>query len=351
MAEGLPLTSLLAQVLIALTIEADNEAERRIPHFISDSKGPWVGVWLISHAMHANFLRFVGDDGIRMADLAAAAGHGPPVHPAYHGMRRWGYVTYTPDVAGASPKVKDAEAIVRCTPNGKGARDTWEAVLTDMQARWSERGLDPLQAALIPIAEAIDRPLPEYFPNVSWDRRVPELDRPVSRPPLELALLALLSQCLVAMTYDFEARSPLSLGTCAALLRPLSTEPVLVRDLYELSGVAKKEWASAVGQLQKLGLVDVGPIPAGKTKSIRLAADGVVAKERARVLLEGVETEWRKRCGPLFDTLRKELERVVDDAWSWTEPYPDGWRATVKLPRNLAHHPIVSHRGGYPDGS
>jgi hypothetical protein len=42
---------------------------------------------------------------------------------------------------------------------------------------------------------------------------------------------------------------------------------------------------------------------------------------------------------------------VVDDAWNWTDPYPDGWRSKIRLPRRLAHAPIVSHRGGFPDGS
>ncbi|MEY2426829.1 MAG: hypothetical protein QOI61_2401, partial [Actinomycetota bacterium] len=56
-------------------------------------------------------------------------------------------------------------------------------------------------------------------------------------------------------------------------------------------------------------------------------------------------------CGISLEKLRSELERVVADAWNWTDPYPDGWRSKTKLPRHLAHHPIVSHRGGYPDGS
>lgn len=354
MAAGdLPLTSLLSQVLIALTIETDNEFEHRVPHFTANfGPRPWKGVWLTSYAMHANFLRFVPDEGIRMADLAAAAGYGPPVHPAYHGMRRWRYVTYTPDVAGSSPRAIDADAVVRCTPAGADARDTWEAVVRDVQVRWSGRGIDSLTAALIPVVDTIDRPLPEYLPTVGFDRRSPELVDPASRPPMQLGLLPLLSQCLLALTYDFEAQSAVALGTYAGLMGPLDDEvAVLVRDLYESSGIAKKEWGSAVGQLEKAGLAVVGPLPGGKAKAIRLTPAGVETKTRARALLDAVEGGWHKRCGPLLQSLRVELERWVDDAWSWTDPYPDGWRAKTRLPRNLAHHPIVSHRGGYPDGS
>ena len=33
------------------------------------------------------------------------------------------------------------------------------------------------------------------------------------------------------------------------------------------------------------------------------------------------------------------------------QPYPDGWRAKVRAPETLPHHPMVLHRGGFPDGS
>ena len=102
-----------------------------------------------------------------------------------------------------------------------------------------------------------------------------------------------------------------------------------------------------MNQLAKLGLVEVG----GKPKVIALTPDGVAATQAAAKTLRAVEAAWRKRHGLTIDKLRAELEAVVDDAWSWTEPYPDNWRAKVKVPRRLAHHPIVSHRGGYPDGS
>src|SRR5688572_22154661 len=98
-----------------------------MPHFTSDhgwQGGGW-GPWLTSYAMYANFLRFVGDDGIVMRELAAKAGAAGPVHPLYGGMRRWGYVTSLPDIA-KSPKAKDGDALVRCSVvNGKPARERW----------------------------------------------------------------------------------------------------------------------------------------------------------------------------------------------------------------------------------
>ncbi|HVV37137.1 MAG TPA: hypothetical protein VHC63_11085 [Acidimicrobiales bacterium] len=347
-AEDAPITSLLSRVLVALTIETDNEFEHRVPHFTSNHGAtPGGGVWLASYATYANFLRFVGDAGIAMGELATRAGYPPPVHPAWHGMRRWGYVTYTPDIAGPSPRKADSDAVVRATAMGARARDTWVAVLDDLAARWSARGLDALQAALIPIVADVERPLPEYVPTVEWGRRQPQLLQPVSRPPIELNLLGLLAQLLTAMTYDFEAKTPLSLATFAGLLEPLGDEPVPTRHLYERTGIATKEWSSAMKQLAEEGLVDVG----GKPKTIALTEEGAAVCAEARRLRADVETAWAKQHGPSWEHLRHELARVVADAWDWTEPYPDNWRSRVKVPRRLAGHPVVSHRGGYPDGS
>jgi hypothetical protein len=347
-ADKLPLTALLSQVLIALTIETDNEFEHRTPHFTTNfGPKPWRGVWLVSYAMYANFLRFIPDDGIVMSELAAKAGYPPPVHPAYHGMRRWGYVTYEPDITGSNPKKKDADAIVRLHPVNGSARDAWAAVVADMEARWKARGLDALQAALIPLVDAIDRPLPEYLPTVGFDRRQPELLAPETRPAIELNLLGLLSQLLLALAYEFEAQGDLTLGTYAGLLEPLTDEPVATRDLYEITGVAVKEWSSAMNQLARAGLAEVG----GKPKSIALTGHGMAAKAAGAKTLAAVEAAWAKKWGPTFEHLRHELEAVVGDAWDWTDPYPDNWRSKVKVPHRLAHAPIVSHRGGYPDGS
>ena len=37
--------------------------------------------------------------------------------------------------------------------------------------------------------------------------------------------------------------------------------------------------------------------------------------------------------------------------WPGLEPYPDGWRAALPQPRTLPHYPVISARGGFPDGS
>jgi hypothetical protein len=351
MAEGLPLTALLGQVCIALTIEADNEFEHRLgSYFTTDfrASGGGGGPWLISTHCYINFLRLVPDDGIRAGDLAQLLGDDRPAPRLFDGLRRWGYCTFTPDIVGTAPKKKDADAIVGCTPNGLRARTTWEDTFDHLVTRWTERGLDPLRAALVPVVASLDRPLPEYLPLVEAPaRRMSAPARPTSRPPGELHVLSLVAQLLTALTLDFEGQSPHSLATCASLIRPLSSDPVLVRDLPGLTGVALKDWDAGVNQLAKAGLVEVTKRTEKPTgKAIRLTDAGRQLQVDYPALLAGVEQPWEGACS----RVRSELEAVVDDALGWTTPYPDNWRAQRPL-MALAHQPIVSHRGGYPDGS
>jgi hypothetical protein len=56
--------------------------------------------------------------------------------------------------------------------------------------------------------------------------------------------------------------------------------------------------------------------------------------------------------------LRDLLEVIVQDGsaahsplFAGLNPYPEGWRAKVRKPETLPHFPVVSHRGGFPDGS
>ncbi len=66
------LPTLLAQLLVAFTIEFDNEAEHQLPHRTSTgpAAGAGRGPWLVSQAMWANFLQFVEDDGVPLREVA-----------------------------------------------------------------------------------------------------------------------------------------------------------------------------------------------------------------------------------------------------------------------------------------
>ncbi len=99
------LSALLSQTLVAFTIEFDNEFEHRMPHRTSDYGGD-SAPWLVSMAMWFNCMRYVGEGGISVKDLERAA----RTHTNLDGMRRWGYVTISPQkTLHATPKGRLAQ--------------------------------------------------------------------------------------------------------------------------------------------------------------------------------------------------------------------------------------------------
>jgi hypothetical protein len=123
-----------------------------------------------------------------------------------------------------------------------------------------------------------------------------------------------------------------------------------------------------MGILRKKRLAVVEPDPSGSwAKVARLTPKGREAKDAYRQLLINIEQRWQARFGKnTIHALREPLEQLVGQPtapqsprFRGLEPYPEGWRASVRKPetpkpRNpetLPHNPMVLHRGGFPDGS
>jgi hypothetical protein len=132
-----PVSALLSQTLVAFTIEADNEAEHRLPHRTTGF-GPSAGAtaaapWMTSLLMWANCLRHLPDEGITLAELRGRA----RTETNLDGMRRWRYVTYSPDPGrGKRPR---PDAVVAPTAQGRRAREVWPAAVDDVESRWRSR--------------------------------------------------------------------------------------------------------------------------------------------------------------------------------------------------------------------
>jgi DNA-binding MarR family transcriptional regulator len=159
------------------------------------------------------------------------------------------------------------------------------------------------------------------------------------------ALSALLSQVLLAFAIEFERESEISLAICASVLRVLDEKGVRVRDLPRMSGVSKEAIAAALGFLRKRNIAVV------ERNVARLTPKGREAQDAWRQLIGIIEDRWQSRFGKdTIRTLRELLEPLAGDRRG-LEPYPDGWRASVRKPYTLPHYPMVLHRGGFPDGS
>jgi DNA-binding MarR family transcriptional regulator len=368
---ALPLSTLLSQVLVAFTIEFDNEFERRVRHrttALGLLPGSGHAPWLASLVMWSNLMQFVRQEGVTVAELQHLA------HTAklsLTGMERWGYIVVAPDPAGSRPKPPRRDWVVRPTAAGRRAQEVWRPLFGIVEERWQARfGADHiarLRDSLAALIGEFDVELPEYLPVLGYGLVAEVFDNKAQAPAerasgvaARLHLPALLSKVLLAFTIEFERESEVSLAISANVMRILGAEGVRVRDLPRLSGVSKEAIAMALGFLEKRRYVVVEPDPAAsRTKVVRLMPKGRKARDAYLHLLTVVEERWQARFGQdAIGTLRESLERLAGEPtaqlsplFRGLEPHPGGWRASARKPGTLPHYPMVLHRGGFPDGS
>jgi DNA-binding MarR family transcriptional regulator len=200
--------------------------------------------------------------------------------------------------------------------------------------------IDQLRESLLAPA---DPALPEYLPVLGYGLKASVPVVPASDAAVHLP--ALLSRALLAFTFEFERESELSLAICANVLRVL--DGTRVRDLPRLAGVSKEAVSVSVGFLRRGGYAVVEP----DSKRLRLTPKGRTAHAEYLRLLDLVEQRWQERFG--VAALRESLERLLAAPafLEGLEPHPGGWRASLPKPETLPHHPLVLHRGGFPDTS
>ena len=368
---ALPLSTLVSQVVIAFTIELDNEFEHRF----RESGG---GARITSLTMWSNHLRFVAD-GITVRELSAAVGlPKSSVLSRVGGLERWGYVSFGPSTArregyGSATGVKD-DWVVQYTPAGRRAAGIWPMLPGEIEARWRKRfgaaEIEELIGVLGVMDERIDADLPKYLPVVSSTHGMalePGQQKPqntVDQHAVDLPLVVLLAHALMAYTLDFESVSAMSLPLSANVFRVLDGVGVPIRELPSLSGISKEAVAVSLTSLAKTDYVIVEGAPASK-RTIRLTPAG----EALRIIQPGlharIERSWATRFGTnVVGPLRTALERILDhpelpvgltpypDGWRASKPYADRTQAVLADPRGqLPHCPMVLHRGGWPDGS
>jgi DNA-binding MarR family transcriptional regulator len=367
---SLPLATLLSQVLVAFTIEFDNETEHQMQHRTTKhgSKGaPLEAPWLVSLVMWSNCMQYIGEKGVRVRELETLA----RTKTNLNGMERWGYIAIEPDPADRRPKPPRSDWVIRATPAGRKAQEVWRPLFSTIEKRWEERfskeQIEQLRQSLWALIRRIDVDLPDGLPILGYALVSKGPDTARSAAPKNedltsssLSLPALLSRVLLAFAIEYENESDLSLAISANVLRVLGEQGVLLRDLPLLSGGSKEAISMAMGILQKKQVAVIEPDATGsRAKVARLTPKGREAQDTYRQLLRKIEERWQLRFGKdAIRSLRKSLEQLVGEPTSedsplfrGLQPYTDGWRASVRKPNTLPHFPLVLHRGGFPDGS
>jgi hypothetical protein len=320
------LPTLLSQLLVAFTVELDNEFERRM------GEAGYVGAQL-SLVVWTNLMRFLAEGPVAVGKLAARALCPQEGAKALLGcLERWGFVSLeaarpreTP-----SPRSKAREflgkrdgwgsgrgirADLRVVPTAKGAKaiETWTPLEAEIEERWRERfGMDAVEqlcASLQTVVEQFEVELPH---GVTVGLLVPEEhDFPprASGGTVGLSLPALLSQALFAFANDFDREAGVSLALCANAIRVLGPEPVREAEIPRLTESSPE--TSGIGwQLNPYILVEADPT-AARGKVVRLSPRGLEVQQKYHVLVEAIELEWQDQYGKrAVGNLRKALEAI-----------------------------------------
>ncbi|HET6328344.1 MAG TPA: hypothetical protein VFG04_26920, partial [Planctomycetaceae bacterium] len=221
-ASELPLSALLSQVLVAFTIEFDNEFEQRM----AESGFPGARLSLV---LWSNLIRFIPRKGITVGDLTRKAIASQERIKHHLGcLERWGYVVLGPGPVEGRPAGKTSKQSARAERDGwgsgRGIRADWVVLLTSagqqaaklwtplfgvIEERWATRfgkvQIDQLREALLAVVDNLDVELPQGLPGL-WPSAETFPAR-VSRERAGLSLPALLSQSLLAFTIEFDRES------------------------------------------------------------------------------------------------------------------------------------------------
>ena len=339
-----PLTTLLSWSWVAYTIEVDNAVE-------ATGSAHLERLFRISIAMWANGLRFIEEDGVTVDELHARA----RARCNIGGLERWGWISVGQAGAGrregyGSHRGIKGGTVLRPTRAGSYARRLWPHMVTTVQERWQSRFgpqvIAAVRDAVSPLSGAMPWAPPEVHPSDGFYTHV--IEGPVVKedPPL----VSLMGQALTSLILEQEKGAEVSLPMGANILRVIGPEVVRTRDIPSLSGVSKEAVAMAVNFLKARQMAE--PVPGG---SVRLTATGLDA-------LDG----YRQRAAHAKDKhLRAALQAVVSQrealaegllpptgVWRGARPYLAQTQRLLADPTaNLPWHPMVLHRGGWPDGA
>lgn len=346
--EPTPLATLLSWTWVAFIMEVDNTVE-------SEGSEQAGRRFRISTPMWANGLRLIDDDGVTVDELQSRARSACNIG----GLERWrwitvGHPTGPPRPGYGTKRGVTGGTVVRPTRAGVVARRLWPDVVARVEGRWRSRFGDRaveslLEALRAPtIRAAADRmpwSPPEVHPSDGFYTHV--VDGPTAEGD---GLLAHLGQALTAVTLQHEEEARVSLPTGANILRVIGVDSVRIRDLPRLSGVSKEAVAMVIKYLERKRLARIHP-----DRSITLTGAGRDAlsdyAERAahpndkalRASLNAILSQGELLAGGLVPS---------EGGWRGSKPYlAQTQRILADPPRALPWHPMVLHRGGWPDGS
>jgi hypothetical protein len=326
-APGRSLSALLSQVLVAFTVEFDNEFERKM------GEAGYPGARL-SLVVWANLIRFLCEGSVSVRNLAAQA-MSPENQMKFElgCLERWGLVLLEPDPSDDRPVPYDlhrqsgrelragwgsgrgirANWMVRLTSRGLTASRIWPPLFVEIERRWERRfggdEISSLRLALQGVADQLPVELPDGLPGW-WEETAVFLPR-AKRDNMSLPLPTLLSRLLLAFRVEFDGQSLVPLVFSANILRVLGEKPIRLAELPLLTGGSPE--TSDVGWLIKPYVVVTSDPAASRGKAIRLSPLGLKAQQAYQSLTGEIEKLWEERFGKeAIGTLRESLDGLFE---------------------------------------
>ena len=321
------LSALLSQVLVAFTVEFDNEFERRMGEAGYPGARLSLSVW-------ANLMRFVAEGALSVRDLAVKA-LAPEKQVKFElgCLERWGFVVLETDSTDQRPvptaahrqsgrelragwgsaRGVRADWQVRLTSKGLTASEIWPPLFGVIDRRWETRfGRDQisrLRRALEDVVGQLDVELPFGLPR-SWEG-TDEYPPRVTRGESHLTLPTLLSRLLLTFRLEFDHESPAPLEICANTLRVLGEKPIRVAEIPRLAGGSRE--TTDIGWRIKPYVVGAADPTAGRGRVARPSSRGLRAKETYFRLMAQIEKRWEARFGEeQIGRLRESFQTLFD---------------------------------------
>jgi len=321
------LSALLSQVLVAFTVEFDNEFERRM----GEAGFPGARLSLV---VWANVMRFVADGAVPVRDLAAQAlAPDKQVKFELGCLERWGFVALQPGPADGRPvptgapgqsghELREgwgsgrgirADWRVRLTSKGLTASGIWRQLFGAIEQRWERRfgkaEISRLQQTLQDVVDQLEIELPQGLPGGYGETDV--YPRRVTRGEGRLPLPTLLAQLLLTFRLEFDRESKAPLALCANTLRVLGEKPIRLMEIPRLTG-GSPETTDIGWQIKPYVVVKPDPT-ARRGKVVGLSPRGLRAQQTYRRLIREIERRWEARFGKEeIGRLRESLHGLFD---------------------------------------
>ncbi len=326
-----PLSALLSQLLVAFTVEFDNEFERQM----AEAGDPGARLSLV---VWANLLRFVSEGALTVRKLAALAmANEDEIRGQLGCLERWRFVVLESVEASGRPAPTrfhrmsgrerragwgsgrgiHADWVVHLTPRGMTASGIWPPLFDVIEQRWEKRfgrdEIDGLRDALLNVADRVEVELPAAVPpdGLGMHRNIAKKNEDSAPFSSRRALPTLLSRLLLTfrLEFDSESRAPLSL--CANTIRVLGTTPIRLAEISRLTGSSPE--TTGIGWQTKPYVI-VTPDPKAKRgKVVSLSPPGMKAQQTYHLLTAEIEQRWEKRFGKKeINRLRRAFETLFD---------------------------------------